>query len=382
MSLRLLIAAPAAQLSPRQDRLFPPVSCRPAIDGNTAVWDSSRIDGKVVVWDSLFAVLIVGPLLSGVLHQTCRRNSRFRQRGCRVPDQGKRGFVIAPQLRWNTAPRIDYRMYAAPSAIGRMFVWRTVVNISCRERIGRRLDELDGDLRPFLERELESHFGVGWRERVRPDDAPPLQDVATTLKTMDASWSDLFQNSGRLTRMERALVNELREWRNRWARGEFFSEADVARVNDNVERLLKAIARSPWAGGDHSRAEPKVASDLESPSPAVGAGDKKVWYKCLVCGGVSAVPNEPWCIYLLPMMQPHGVSCGFTTQRWQAIDEKESAALKSAFSIHDELRMNQFYAMGGGYAFGCLAILLAVPLTLFFIWPLCSYLYTALASFF
>jgi hypothetical protein len=93
------------------------------------------------------------------------------------------------------------------------------VEISYRERIGRRLEELNDNLRPFLERELESRFGMGWRARVGSHDGPPLQDVAATLKTVDVFWSDLFQNSGRLTRMERALVNEVREWRNRWALG-------------------------------------------------------------------------------------------------------------------------------------------------------------------
>jgi hypothetical protein len=199
---------------------------------------------------------------------------------------------------------------------------------------------------------------------------------------MDFFWSDLFQNSGRLTRMERALVNELREWRNRWAHGETFSEADVARVNDNAERLLEAIARSPSAGGERPLVEPTVASALESQSSAVGPGDKKVWYKCLVCGGVSPVPNEPWCIYLLPMMQPQGVKCGFSTRRWQAVDEKQAEALPRTGNLHDEMRRNQFYRLGGGYVFGCLAILLFIPLTLFCIFPLFSSLYKALASHF
>jgi hypothetical protein len=57
-------------------------------------------------------------------------------------------------------------------------------------------------------------------------------------------WNDVFR--AELTFLERSLVSELREFRNRWAHQDALEESDIYRVLDDIERLLKAT-RCPEA---------------------------------------------------------------------------------------------------------------------------------------
>ena len=123
------------------------------------------------------------------------------------------------------------------------------MEISNPELVGRLLDEVKRGLRPFLEPILADRLGTDWRMVVRDrkplrTDADPLEDVAAALAIMDRNWNELF-SSGPLTRMDRSHVNELLEWRHRWAHAEPFTEQDVHRVMLTAERLLGAIGRSP-----------------------------------------------------------------------------------------------------------------------------------------
>lgn len=52
-------------------------------------------------------------------------------------------------------------------------------------------------------------------------------------------WNDVFRSE--LTFLERSLISELREFRNRWAHQDALEEPDIYRVLDDIERLLKAI---------------------------------------------------------------------------------------------------------------------------------------------
>lgn len=73
-------------------------------------------------------------------------------------------------------------------------------------------------------------------------------DLAVEILSWDAQalmvfmwdrWNDLFRNE--LSFVERSLISELRDFRNRWAHQDYLEESDVYRVLDDIERLLKAV---------------------------------------------------------------------------------------------------------------------------------------------
>jgi predicted AAA+ superfamily ATPase len=122
--------------------------------------------------------------------------------------------------------------------------------ITNQERVGKGLDLLRAGLAPFVEREI--HAAVE-RRSVRMDairrfaEDPVLAqkqiaewDAAGLLKLMWETWNDVF---GRiLGRAERSLVQELRDWRNKWAHQEAFSSDDADRALDSMNRLLAAVS--------------------------------------------------------------------------------------------------------------------------------------------
>ena len=72
--------------------------------------------------------------------------------------------------------------------------------------------------------------------------------LAAEISTWDAQglmifmwdrWNELFRNE--LSFVERSLISELRDFRNRWAHQDSIEEGDVYRILDDIERLLKAI---------------------------------------------------------------------------------------------------------------------------------------------
>ena len=54
------------------------------------------------------------------------------------------------------------------------------------------------------------------------------------------TWNDVFGRT--LGRAERSLVQELRDWRNKWAHQEPFSSDDTDRALDSMSRLLTAVS--------------------------------------------------------------------------------------------------------------------------------------------
>jgi hypothetical protein len=64
-------------------------------------------------------------------------------------------------------------------------------------------------------------------------------DVAALLKLMWEGWNEVFGRT--LGRAERSLVQELRDWRNKWAHQEPFSSDDADRALDR--RLGAAVRR-------------------------------------------------------------------------------------------------------------------------------------------
>jgi len=124
--------------------------------------------------------------------------------------------------------------------------------ITNQERVNQAMDLLRAGLAPFVEREIHSAVKANTvrMDAVRrfEDDAmlrnkPIAQwDVSGLLKLMWETWNDVFGRT--LGRAERSLVQEVRDWRNKWAHQEPFSGDDTDRALDSVARLLTAVSAS------------------------------------------------------------------------------------------------------------------------------------------
>lgn len=118
---------------------------------------------------------------------------------------------------------------------------------SQQQRVGIALETLTRGLFPFFERELRDAYGDNWEETARASFRGPASmallngkwDAYAVLSVMWEQWNPVFRH--RLGMSERSLVNELREFRNRWAHQDHFSEDDCYRVLDSAQRLLLAV---------------------------------------------------------------------------------------------------------------------------------------------
>ncbi len=116
-----------------------------------------------------------------------------------------------------------------------------------QQRIGIALETLTSGLLPFFEHELREVYGDGWQEAARNNlrgqsSIAPVNgkwDAHALLSVMWDQWNAVFRY--RLGMAERSLVSELREFRNRWAHQDHFSEDDSYRVLDSSQRLLTAV---------------------------------------------------------------------------------------------------------------------------------------------
>src|SRR5437867_3170154 len=118
------------------------------------------------------------------------------------------------------------------------------------ERVGKALDLLKVGLGPFIEREFTSVYkdrALAEARRLLPADdrlnsSRPIDqwDAAVLLKVMWDAWNEVFGRT--LGRAERSLVQELRDWRNKWAHQEPFSGDDADRALDSIARLLTAVS--------------------------------------------------------------------------------------------------------------------------------------------
>lgn len=109
-----------------------------------------------------------------------------------------------------------------------------------RSLVGNALQLLGVGLGPYVSARLRDAAGRG---HYVPDDVDTLGDlegdVAVMLRVMAAGWNDIFRDY--LGPVERSLVSEIRETRNRWAHMESFSEDDLDRALDSIGRLLTAV---------------------------------------------------------------------------------------------------------------------------------------------
>jgi predicted AAA+ superfamily ATPase len=121
--------------------------------------------------------------------------------------------------------------------------------ITNQERVGKAMELLRAGLAPFGEREFTSLHKAQTPEAARRyagDDrtigkkALKDWDVAALLKLMWEAWNDVFGRT--LGRAERSLVQELRDWRNKWAHQDPFTSDDTDRALDSMARLLTAVS--------------------------------------------------------------------------------------------------------------------------------------------
>lgn len=119
------------------------------------------------------------------------------------------------------------------------------------ERVGKGMELLRAGLGPFVDREFKSVFNdrsAAEAQRLLGEDRlnakRPLAewDAAALLKLIFDAWNEVFGKT--LGRAERSLVQELREWRNKWAHQEAFTYDDVYRALDSIARLLTAVSAS------------------------------------------------------------------------------------------------------------------------------------------
>src|SRR3954465_1112085 len=125
--------------------------------------------------------------------------------------------------------------------------------ITNHERVGKAMELLKAGLASYVDRELTSAFkdrsGVEvirflGEDRLNARKPVTEWDVAALLKLMWESWNEVFIKT--LGRAERSLVQELRDFRNKWAHQEPFSSDDADRALDSISRLLTALS-SPQA---------------------------------------------------------------------------------------------------------------------------------------
>ncbi len=120
-----------------------------------------------------------------------------------------------------------------------------------RKIITNTLEHLTVGLRAFVERELQRVYGDKWQKAiqgsfrrvsaVKAEDGSVVWDAHALLTVMWDQWNQVFRD--KLGFLERSMVSELREYRNRWAHQVDFGFDDAYRIVDNSDRLLIATGR-------------------------------------------------------------------------------------------------------------------------------------------
>lgn len=113
------------------------------------------------------------------------------------------------------------------------------------------LEHLTVGLKPFVESELHRVYGSGWLAAIQSSfrRMPALKtaegalqwDAHALLTVMWDQWNQVFRSQ--LGFLERSMVSELREYRNRWAHQTQFDFDDAYRIVDNADRLLRSTGR-------------------------------------------------------------------------------------------------------------------------------------------
>ena len=122
----------------------------------------------------------------------------------------------------------------------------STVSLNNHSLVGNALSLLADGLGPYVVSKMEDAVADG---RFDPADTDALGeiagDVAVTLRVMAMAWNDVFRDC--LGPVERSLVSEIREIRNRWAHQKAFDDDDMDRALDSVGRLLAAVGATEEA---------------------------------------------------------------------------------------------------------------------------------------
>lgn len=106
--------------------------------------------------------------------------------------------------------------------------------------VGEALRLLAAGLGPYVAGKMQEAVDAG---RYAPDVSDALGeitgDISVTLRVMAMAWNDVFRDA--LGPVERSLVSEIRETRNRWAHQDTFDDDDLDRALDSIGRLLAAV---------------------------------------------------------------------------------------------------------------------------------------------
>ncbi len=127
--------------------------------------------------------------------------------------------------------------------------------------LAQALQLLAHGMTPFVTERLRAAYGPEWHRRVatapNSPPAPPADpdswDAHTVLLLMWDHWNRAFRHD--LTFTERCLVSELREYRNRWAHQQAFTERDTYRCLDSIARLLASVDSPAAASVEELRRE-------------------------------------------------------------------------------------------------------------------------------
>jgi predicted AAA+ superfamily ATPase len=121
--------------------------------------------------------------------------------------------------------------------------------------ISKGLGLLKLGLGPFVEREIsqsiksgnlsQSHIQSFVDDPIASKKAITDWDASLLIKIMWDTWNDVFKKT--LGFSERSLVSEIRDWRNKWAHQEEFSNDDTDRALDSIERLLSSVSATKQA---------------------------------------------------------------------------------------------------------------------------------------
>jgi ribonuclease-3 len=141
-----------------------------------------------------------------------------------------------------------------------------LMGVSNHERIGKALDSLRQGLYPYFQQKMQAKYGSAWmtkaashlrdhRKSKQPVDDVIYEDTYSLLKIVNKEWEEVFKGKPDqpLGEPDRALVNELFEFRNQWAHQSTFSTDDTYRAVDSVLRLLKSISAPQVAEVEQQR---------------------------------------------------------------------------------------------------------------------------------
>lgn len=165
------------------------------------------------------------------------------------------------------------------------------------ERVGQALDLLVQGAQPYIERELTAAYGDRWQDSVHAAlrahrDTTYAKgdglrwDAHLVLLVMWDHWNSVFRL--KLGPVERSLVNELRDSRNRWAHQRGFGFDDTYRTLDTIRRLLQAMGAKEAADAARHKEDVLRGHYSELTQSEVRHASKRngrMWFVvgCLVC---------------------------------------------------------------------------------------------------